>query len=262
MLKILHRFFYAWIFLTKLPAPPLPKASNEDWGRIIPYFVLIGFILSIIVASLALVLGTLNFPVLFSALLILFLWILITGGFHLDGLMDTFDGIGCKDEERKFDAVKDSRVGAIGVIAGISVIMFKLCTLTTIFINNLIFVIIFSIPLARLVAVYSLCFLDKNDHLGKSSSLITSGTKKPFDFIINFLVFILIFGIFMFFTTSDYKVPFLIFVVVSFLISLMWSFYLNNHFKGHSGDTYGALIELSEVSSLSIAVILKGLMLL
>ena len=133
MLKILHRFFYAWIFLTKLPAVPLPKATKEDWGRIAPYFVLIGFILGFILYLFSKLFISLNFPVMFSALLVLLIWILITGGLHLDGLMDTFDGINCQDQERKVDAMKDSRIGAFGAIAGIFVLLFKMVCLCSVF---------------------------------------------------------------------------------------------------------------------------------
>lgn len=258
MKKIPHRFFYAWIFLTKLPAFPLPKATKEDWGRITPYFVLIGLILGLIVTAFALLINSLNLPVLFSSLLVLLIWVLVTGGFHLDGLMDTFDGIGCKEEERKIEAMKDSRVGAIGLLAGVFVILFKLGSLTTIFINSMFYVLLFSVIISRLVVVYSLCYSTKISKQGASSSLITSGINRPLDFLINLIIFVFISLSFLYFISPGLRVSFLVFTFTAILISLFWSYYLNKHFKGHSGDTYGALIELSEVSALVVAVILKG----
>ena len=259
MLKILHRFFYAWIFLTKLSAPPLPKATKEDWGRIAPYFTFIGFVIGFILYFSAKIFLYFKLPVIFSALLLLLFWNLITGCLHLDGLMDTFDGINCQDQERKVDAMKDSRIGAFGAIAGIFVILFKLIALCTILINKLFFIIIFSLPLARLIAVYALSFLSINNKAGISSSMFTAGIKKPQDFMINLLTFVVVF-----FTVSpalqlsSSPVHILMFLIVSCLLSALWAHWLDNHFKGHTGDTYGALIELSETTILCLGVILKN----
>ncbi len=256
MIKILHRFFYAWLFLTKLPAPPLPKAKNEDWGRIAPYFTLIGFILGFILYFFVKVFTDFKFPILFSSLLVLLIWVLITGGLHLDGLMDTFDGIGCQDSKRKMEAMKDSRIGAFGATAGIFVILFKLIALCTILLNKFFFVIVISLALSRLLAVYSFTFLSKNKDSGISSSLLLSGIKKPEDLLVNLVFFIVI--SFLFISFGHLKFFYFFFILICFFLCLLWTYWLNNHFKGHTGDTFGALIELSEVTVLSLGVVLKG----
>lgn len=253
MIRTIQRFFYAWIFLTKLPALSLPKATKEDWGRIAPYFVLIGFILGLILYFSAKFFLFLKLPIMFSALLVLLVWNLITGCLHLDGLMDTFDGINCQDPNRKVEAMKDSRIGAFGAIGGIFVILFKLIVLCTILLNKLFFIIILAPPLSRLAAVYALSFLSRNQGQGKGSSYIAEGVKKPQDFFVNVLVFI-VFSIW--FLGAGFA-PALTFILISFFVCLSWAYWLDNHFKGHSGDTYGALIELSEVTVLSLGVILK-----
>ena len=255
MIKLIHRFLYAWLFLTKLPAPPLHKATKEDWGRIAPYFTLIGFILAFILYFFAKLFLHFQVPVLFSALLVLLIWNLITGCLHLDGLMDTFDGINCQDPERKVDAMKDSRIGAFGAIAGIFLILLKLTALCTILLNKMFFIIVFSLPLARLISVYSFTFLSKNKNSGVSSSLLLSGIKKPQDLAVNLFVFLsVVIFCFLYFHLSA---AYLFLLLVSFFIGLSWTYWLENHFKGHTGDTFGALIELSEVTMLSLGVIFK-----
>ena len=255
MIKIFHRFFYAWIFLTKLPAPPLPKAKNEDWGRIAPYFVLVGFILGFVIFCFAKILMFLKLAFMFSSLLVLLVWVIGTGGLHLDGLMDTFDGIGCQENEKKIEAMRDSRIGAFGAMAGIFVILFKLVSLCAIVLNKLFFVILFAVPLARLAVVYSFTFLSRSKDSGISSSLLVSGLKKPNDFIFNVLSFVFIFLVLLF--LFKLNINYCIFVLASFILSILWSYWLHNQFKGHFGDTYGALIELSEVTALSLGVVLK-----
>ena len=256
MIKTLHRFFYAWIFLTKLPAPPLPKATKEDWGRIAPYFVLIGFILGFILYFFAKLLIYFKLPVLFSALLILLVSYLQTGCLHLDGLMDTFDGINCQDKERKVEAMKDSRIGAFGAMAGIFIILFKLIALCTILINKLLFIIPLALAISKLITVYSFTFLNQNQKSGVSSSLLLSGIKRPFDFLVNLLLFIVIFLPCAFF--FHFKFFSFFYFLFSIFLSLIWSHWLDNHFKGHTGDTFGALIELSETTVLCLGVILRN----
>ena len=258
MIKILHRFFYAWIFLTRFPAPPLPKAKNEDWGRIAPYFSVIGFVIGFVLFLFTKVFLYLKLPILFSALLLVFMWVLITGGLHMDGVMDTFDGVNCTDPSRKIEAMKDSRVGAFGAMAGIFLVFFKVVALCTILTNKLLFLIVISPLLARLMVVYSFTFLSRNKDAGVSSSLLLEGIKKPNDFFINVLTLIF----FLIVCRAGLILPLhsyiVIFILIAFFTCLLWAYWLNNHFKGHTGDTFGALIELSEVTILSLGVILKN----
>ena len=53
---------------------------------------------------------------------------LITGGLHLDGLMDTADGIGA-GEQKCLEAMRDSRVGAIGVQVLILILFLQIAAL-------------------------------------------------------------------------------------------------------------------------------------
>ena len=52
--------------------------------------------------------------------------IVVTRGLHLDGLMDVFDGVfGGFTPERRLEIMRDSRVGAFGVIGAIAVLLLK-----------------------------------------------------------------------------------------------------------------------------------------
>ena len=52
--------------------------------------------------------------------------IVVTRGLHLDGLMDVFDGVfGGFTPERRLELMRDSRVGAFGVIGAIAVLLLK-----------------------------------------------------------------------------------------------------------------------------------------
>ncbi|MFX3623861.1 MAG: adenosylcobinamide-GDP ribazoletransferase [Ectobacillus sp.] len=117
-------FLAALMFLTRIPAPNI-QVSDTDWKKSAVYFPVVGLIIGTILAF-----AVLGFEKLFSpfvsAFLIVLLWIWITGGLHMDGWMDVADGFGSnKSREEMLAIMKDSRVGAMGVIAAICLIMGK-----------------------------------------------------------------------------------------------------------------------------------------
>jgi cobalamin 5'-phosphate synthase/cobalamin synthase len=61
-------------------------------------------------------------------------WVIVTGGLHLDGLMDTADGIfSNQPRERMLEIMKDSRSGAMGVIAAVLILLVKGVLLAALF---------------------------------------------------------------------------------------------------------------------------------
>lgn len=101
-------------FITILPMGKHGKFHPE---KMIPFFPAVGILLGLMVALLdQIVLQLWSKPVA-SLLDVLFL-IIITGAFHLDGLGDTADGLyGHKTKEKALSIMKDSRIGAMGMVA-------------------------------------------------------------------------------------------------------------------------------------------------
>ncbi len=84
-------FFRALVFLTILPCPR-QESSPEDMGRSSGWFPAVGAVLGVILAAADAGLSR-CFPLAASSAVVV-LWAFLTRGFHLDGLADTFDGIG------------------------------------------------------------------------------------------------------------------------------------------------------------------------
>jgi cobalamin 5'-phosphate synthase/cobalamin synthase len=75
-------------------------------------------------------------PAMPSAALALAVWTAITGGLHLDGWMDTADGVlSNRPRERMLEIMKDSRVGAMGVAAGVLLLIVKFAALAALLQN-------------------------------------------------------------------------------------------------------------------------------
>lgn len=69
-------------------------------------------------------------PVLTRSALVVVGWIAITGGLHLDGAMDTADGLAVQDPQRRLQVMADSATGAFGAMAAIAIILLKTAALT------------------------------------------------------------------------------------------------------------------------------------
>ncbi len=96
----------------------------EDFGRSVKTFPLVGAVLGVCYAlpayALYIWLPSLGWevPRHLASVLLLLLPLLLTGGLHADGFMDTMDGVfSGRSKERKLEIMKDSRVGANGVTA-------------------------------------------------------------------------------------------------------------------------------------------------
>ncbi|MGC8711629.1 MAG: adenosylcobinamide-GDP ribazoletransferase [Leptodesmis sp.] len=70
-------------------------------------------------------------PILVRSAILVLLWLTITGGLHLDGAMDTADGLAVLDPQRRLEVMADSRTGAFGVMAAIAILLLKTTALVS-----------------------------------------------------------------------------------------------------------------------------------
>ena len=107
----------AFQFLTRLPIPRLRDFDPAWISRSARYFPLVGEVVGAISAGVFLG-ASMIWPAGVAALLAVAAGVLVTGGFHEDGLADTADGLGGgQDPTRRLEIMKDSRVGTYGVLA-------------------------------------------------------------------------------------------------------------------------------------------------
>ena len=112
----MKNFLQALSFLTILPVGHPSLSEEKELARSMAFFPLVGLIIGLI-----LTLGYYLFSFLFSGALVLWLTIgllaFLTRGLHLDGFADTMDGLGSGGPREKIlEVMRDSRIGAFGVI--------------------------------------------------------------------------------------------------------------------------------------------------
>ncbi|WP_248930108.1 adenosylcobinamide-GDP ribazoletransferase [Paenibacillus hamazuiensis] len=111
-------------FLTRIPLPVSVPYDGRTVSRSVAFYPLVGIVIGALLVLTARLLPAA--PALLNAALLLVLWIALTGGLHLDGWMDAADGLlSHRSRERMLEIMKDSRVGAMGVIAAVLLLLIK-----------------------------------------------------------------------------------------------------------------------------------------
>ena len=121
----MNRLFAAIRFLTILPLPGRRGCELEDLARSLVFFPVVGLFIGALAAAFAWGLGHL-LPDLVTGVLTTILLIGVSGGLHMDGASDTADGFfSARPEERVLEIMRDSRIGAMGAIAIVSLFLLK-----------------------------------------------------------------------------------------------------------------------------------------
>jgi adenosylcobinamide-GDP ribazoletransferase len=96
---------------------PLGKSDTFDPKEMAQFFPIVGIIVGVLAAAFDTAVGGL-WPKPVVSLLDVMLILVVTGAFHVDGLGDTADGLlGLRTREKALTIMKDSRIGAMGLVA-------------------------------------------------------------------------------------------------------------------------------------------------
>lgn len=108
------------MFYSRLPALPWVQPR---FGRIARFAPLVGVAIALIQGLLWQLVEPLRLPINSGIALLMVAEMVLTGGFHLDGVMDTADGLSAGPAQLK--AMADSRVGAMGVTAVAALLLLR-----------------------------------------------------------------------------------------------------------------------------------------
>ncbi|MCL5040594.1 MAG: adenosylcobinamide-GDP ribazoletransferase [Firmicutes bacterium] len=121
----MRTFLLSLQFLTRLPVSIRGQVTPPDMVGSAVFFPLVGSVIGLALAGLDIALSHLYARPLVVVLDLSFL-ALLTGGLHLDGLMDSADGLfSGRSRERALEIMKDSRVGAMGVLTVLLVLFLQ-----------------------------------------------------------------------------------------------------------------------------------------
>ncbi len=123
-------FIAALHFLTAIPLATRRVFSGAEMGASLAYYPLVGALLGALLTVVAAV-SWQFFAEGVAAALTLLAWVLLTGGLHLDGLMDACDGLlSHRPPEERLRIMRDSHVGAWGVLGGMLALITQFAALS------------------------------------------------------------------------------------------------------------------------------------
>ncbi len=120
MKKILNNCIVAFSMYSKIPMP-MADWNKENMKYALCFFPWIGLVIGALEFGWWRLALLLELGVLFRSAVMVLIPILVTGGIHLDGLLDTADALSSwRERERRLEILKDSHAGAFAVIIGMS----------------------------------------------------------------------------------------------------------------------------------------------
>ena len=141
----------AFAFLTRIPIGHKPDISIQ---RSAVWFPFVGWVIGGVTGILYYFLSQ-GIPALPAAAITILFSTLVTGGFHQDGLADTFDGlVGGWTPEDRLRILKDSRHGTYGVLSIVLQLIIQISLLSTLSPKIGALAIITAHSLGRLVPIY------------------------------------------------------------------------------------------------------------
>ncbi|HEX2229335.1 MAG TPA: adenosylcobinamide-GDP ribazoletransferase [Candidatus Binatia bacterium] len=234
-------FFAALQFLTVFPRPKRMEYYGGELGPAVIFFPVIGSLLGMILALADVVLELFASAELSSVTLVAIIT-LLTRGLHLDGLADTFDGLGAGGErERVLHVMQDSHTGAFGVIAIVLVLFFKVYAIESI--EGERWRALLAAPALGRWAMVLLGYGSKAAKAGLGASLIDH-LKTKHVVLATLLTLILVSAV-----LRGVGIAVMIGIAVFVLASKQ---YFHYRLGGVTGDTFGAVGELSETSVLVV----------
>ncbi|MCM1984738.1 adenosylcobinamide-GDP ribazoletransferase [Lyngbya confervoides] len=126
---LMRQIVGAILFYTSIP---LPSPLVPDLTRIARWSPSVGLLMGGLLWILDLLMEWGQLSITLRSVIVVCLWMALTGGLHLDGAMDTADGLGVFDPKRRLAVMADSRTGAFGVLAAIAIILLKITALAAI----------------------------------------------------------------------------------------------------------------------------------
>ena len=146
-------------FMTRIPIP-IDTGFDEEFHKSMIYFPLVGLVLGVCYLLVAKI-GLMILDPYLTAVLVLASEVILTGGLHLDGLGDSFDGLySYRDKDKILEIMKDSRLGTNGLLAIMIVFLLKVGLLNSLLQQEILWPIITMPVVARsmqVVACYKTC---------------------------------------------------------------------------------------------------------
>jgi adenosylcobinamide-GDP ribazoletransferase len=230
-------------------APPVIKRlfTPQELGRSSAYYPLVGVLLGLVLIAADALLGFF-FPLMLRSALLLAVWVLLTGALHLDGFLDACDGLlGGFTPEQRMTIMRDERVGAYALAGGILLLLTQWSAISSL--TDRMAALLLAPVLGRWCMTLALVYFpyarptglgrDIKDHAGREQAVLASLFAVAGTLAAAWMVFS--------------WVP-LAAALVALLVAWGAARFTVQRIPGLTGDIYGAICLLVELSTLLVFV--------
>jgi adenosylcobinamide-GDP ribazoletransferase len=224
----------AFAFLTRIPIGHKPDISIQ---RSAVWFPFIGWVIGGVTGILYYFLSQ-GIPALPAAAITILFSTLVTGGFHQDGLADTFDGlVGGWTPEDRLRILKDSRHGTYGVLAIVMQSIIQVALLASLDTRTGLLALLTAHTLGRLVPIYFMLTPAAPSHegMGATYARAVKASHVALSTLLTIILLAPFIGLHLVFVT-----------VLVAIISLFFLFYVRKKIGGVLGDVLGASEQIAE----------------
>jgi adenosylcobinamide-GDP ribazoletransferase len=233
----------AFAFLTRLPVWAGPM-RDMDLGRSVSFFPVVGLVLGLVLTGLGSALTATLSPTLAAVLLVAAL-AAMTGGLHLDGVADVFDALGGGrgDRKRMLDIMRDSRIGAHGAAALVLLLLAKIFAVVQVLERRDLSALLAFPAVGRWAVTPAIVFFPyaRTEGLGRAFSG-EAGKRQ-----------VAIATVFALGSLAALGPRLLVPAAGALAVAIVLALWLRQRLGGLTGDVYGAVVEVAEVTMLVLA---------
>ena len=240
MRNSIRDFITALQFLTCIQFGPQGEWSPMQCGRSVRFFPLVGAVIGLILVIVNYLLSHYLLPHV-SVMILLITEIWLTGALHFDGYMDTADGIfSHRSKDKMLDIMRDSRVGVHAVTAFGVLLLLKYSLMLDLapgVLPKALFIMPIAGRMAMVIAITSFP-LARVDGLGKAFSEYSGRWAFPVAGLITLAI------------VAPLKWTALLTCLAACLVGFGLARWLSGKLGGLTGDTYGAVNEVTQAAVL------------
>lgn len=249
--KFWSSFFGAVTFYTCVP---IPASWALEFRRIARWAPLVGLFIGGMLGILDAGLQQLGMPILTRSALVVLSWTALTGGLHLDGAIDTADGLAVQDRQRRLEVMADSATGAFGAMVAAALLLLKTTALADIEADRCL-ALMAAAGWGRWGQVVAIAFYPYLKPTGKGA-FHKEAIRTPQDILLGLFLLLSLSGLPLLLDSGDGWRSLAI-AGGGCAIAFLTGAWFYRQLGGHTGDTYGAVVEWTEALLLCLLTIIS-----
>ena len=254
MLKQLYNGFLISLAMYSHIPTPMADWNEDNMKYSMCFFPVVGMIIGAIMYGWYLLTGILPFGNSFNTAIYLVIPVIVSGGIHMDGLLDTADALSSwQTMERRLEILKDSNSGAFAIITGLVYFILYFGVMSEVS-EKTIGVICLSFVLSRSLSGYSVVSFKKARNTGLAVAFANPAAKKVVQ--ITMIVFIILSAAGLMFIQP---IPGIGVLLGAFGVFGYYRYMSYHYFGGITGDLCGFFTQISELCMAAFAIILAAL---